>query len=657
MKKLFTLIAAALLAVGVNAQHDVGNPTNGSVVTEGDDAGTWFDESTKTINFLKAWNYRPGWWLAWNNEASANTGNDFSEYDEFVVELSDIPDGMTVQCQIEDVDGKSASAQTTNADSKIVVPLSKIDKTKVRQAYLQASSTGSVKFVKAYFQTSSPTIELSMSNLVIGWGGTSYTPVDGVCTIDTDHNVIGWWKSVDKTKYSKFVVELANVEKNEYFQVSFTGSKSDPAVTLDNGSYIKVIDLSSLSADIDRVMFQGKANSKFTIKQAYFATANYVTENNITDHAVYGDTQDLGLGSLGSGAAQYDATTHTITFAENATNKGWWYDSTTGADYSHFDNVVIEFDPATTAEGDVVVEYNDGTESSSVSFNPGATCVVVPLNGTAKNNIKQIYIMGNPGVSVTLKSAYVAISSATPTANLGTPPTWTIAGSKLLVGSDWDTNDEKNNMTTTDNITYTLVKENVTLEANTDYKYKVVKNHSWDNENYGNGSDDAILKVTETAIYKVTFTFNAQTKVLTATAEKTGEAGPIVHTYSVMGNIVDDWKTDIDMTEGEGGIYTVTINNVAAGSYEFKVRLDHAWAIAYPSDNYQLTVEKDNSTVVITYNSSTNEVNATVTPPTGIEALTIDTDANALMYNLAGQRVDKDYKGVVIKNGKKVVVK
>lgn len=43
--------------------------------------------------------------------------------------------------------------------------------------------------------------------------------------------------------------------------------------------------------------------------------------------------------------------------------------------------------------------------------------------------------------------------------------------------------------------------------------------------------------------------------------------------------------------------------------------------------------------------------------PDGIRAITTNEDVNAPMYNLAGQRVDASFKGVVIKNGKKVVIK
>ncbi|MBQ8655677.1 MAG: hypothetical protein IJ527_01240 [Prevotella sp.] len=43
--------------------------------------------------------------------------------------------------------------------------------------------------------------------------------------------------------------------------------------------------------------------------------------------------------------------------------------------------------------------------------------------------------------------------------------------------------------------------------------------------------------------------------------------------------------------------------------------------------------------------------------PTGISVVKADTQQNAPIYNLAGQRVDREYKGVVIQNGKKFMQK
>ncbi len=41
----------------------------------------------------------------------------------------------------------------------------------------------------------------------------------------------------------------------------------------------------------------------------------------------------------------------------------------------------------------------------------------------------------------------------------------------------------------------------------------------------------------------------------------------------------------------------------------------------------------------------------------GINTIKANTDVNAPVYNLAGQQVEKSYKGLVIKNGKKVINK
>ena len=43
--------------------------------------------------------------------------------------------------------------------------------------------------------------------------------------------------------------------------------------------------------------------------------------------------------------------------------------------------------------------------------------------------------------------------------------------------------------------------------------------------------------------------------------------------------------------------------------------------------------------------------------PTGIENVQVAVNENAPMYNLAGQQVDKNFKGVVIQNGKKFINK
>ena len=98
--------------------------------------------------------------------------------------------------------------------------------------------------------------------------------------------------------------------------------------------------------------------------------------------------------------------------------------------------------------------------------------------------------------------------------------TWTVVGGSNLMGSSWDTTDTSNDMTTTDGVSYTLVKEGLVLESGVTYEYKVAKDHSW-TEAYP--SDNATLTVEETATYTVTFTFNADTKDVSADKEKTND--------------------------------------------------------------------------------------------------------------------------------------
>ena len=234
-----------------------------------------------------------------------------------------------------------------------------------------------------------------------------------------------------------------------------------------------------------------------------------------------------------------------------------------------------------------------------------------------------------------------------------TVDTWTVAGTKPLVDNSWDPTNTNADMTSTDGVTYTYVKEDITLEAGVSNEFKIVKNHSW-NEAYP--SDNYSFSVDETAKYKVTITFNATSKEITVNKVKTGEAEVVSHTYSVIGTINGNWDNDTEMTKGDDGLYKAVFENVAKGSYKFKVRVDHDWSVSYPSSDYELTVDNDGSIVTITFNEDTKEVKATVEAASGITAVKA-AQQNGTIYNLAGQKVDAGYKGLVIMNGKKVIQK
>lgn len=204
--------------------------------------------------------------------------------------------------------------------------------------------------------------------------------------------------------------------------------------------------------------------------------------------------------------------------------------------------------------------------------------------------------------------------------------TWTVAGNAVN-GTAWDPGNRANEMTTTDGVNFTLTVEELTLEKATEYKYKVLKNHSWD-ESYP--AQDKVFTVDATGKYTVVYSFNAETKAVSETATKTGEAGEVSHVYSIAGEpqtlfggtgAWDETNTETEMTLQEG-LYTWTKENVqlAAGSVSFKVVQDHGWNVAYPGSNYQLAIpEEAKYNVTITFNSDTKAVNATATKTADVQ--------------------------------------
>lgn len=219
---------------------------------------------------------------------------------------------------------------------------------------------------------------------------------------------------------------------------------------------------------------------------------------------------------------------------------------------------------------------------------------------------------------------------------------WTVAGVTSLVGVEWDPTAAANDMNTTDGVTYTLVKEGVVLEKGIGYEFKVAKDHAW-TESYGAEGGNAKLTVEETGTYTVTFTFNADTKEITTAAEKTGEAEIGEKTYSVIGTINGSWDTDTDMEKGADGVYTAVFENVAAGEYKFKVRVNHDWGENYGNGddgdgNTVINVENDGSTVTVTFNPENKElkceiVGGAVEPAGEVVVWEGDGSAGAVSWN------------------------
>lgn len=250
---------------------------------------------------------------------------------------------------------------------------------------------------------------------------------------------------------------------------------------------------------------------------------------------------------------------------------------------------------------------------------------------------------------------------------------WTLVGSSVLCGKSWDLEDADgvNKFSTTDKITYTLVKENLVLEADTPNEFKIALNHSWDVA-YGKdgGKDNNSLTVSETAKYTVTFTFvNDDTHLLTAVAVKTGEATVAEKTWTMAGSGVElfgtEWdpaNTDNDLAKISDGYYELVKENVTleAKDYKFKVCANHAWDESYGDNGADMVLTVENAglyNVTFTFLSEAKTLTAELGEASGIQNVKLNNTNANVIFNLKGQRVNANYRGIAIKNGHKMIVK
>ena len=196
---------------------------------------------------------------------------------------------------------------------------------------------------------------------------------------------------------------------------------------------------------------------------------------------------------------------------------------------------------------------------------------------------------------------------------------YTVVGPADIFGSDWNTDDENNNMVKGAEGVYTWSKENVTLTGN--FKFKVVGNHDYSIYEWPVGGD-WVANVAEEGIYTIVITFNPDAEEadrITCTLTKTGDIDPIEHVYTVAGtaNLFgtgwDPANEDNNMTKGEDGIYTWAKENVEfteAATIEFKVVQDHSWVHSWPSNNWwaQIT-EAGIYDFVITFDPAADDMN------------------------------------------------
>ena len=401
------------------------------------------------------------------------------------------------------------------------------------------------------------------------------------------------------------------------------------------------------------------------------------------------DQLDLSLEDLGSGwESSYDAATKTITYDAGWKGRGWWVDP---ADYSAYDVVVIDFEEQAIGVR-LVIEYNDAT-STNQDIDAGKTQLIATLDAEGKSSVKQIYIQSHAVGSVVLKRAYLATSDdvekePVKDIELSTGEDLTLAAGAYgwncpqgwLAKDLTDYNAIVFEIASVEGACKAAVQlvpnaggdaENLEVlfaessEAKTyalDISdYKTLNQFAYQNTNKGEDEEEADIKATSIVVTKVYLTEKKAEDINAAEDTKV---------YSVIGTIVGNWDTDTDMEKQDDGTYKAVIEDVAAGTYEFKIRVDASWDENYGPEeadqsegvgvqdgkNLVIKVEEAGSTITITFDPETKMIIAKVTNADGISTVKV-IDANGAIYNVAGQKVSNSYKGLVIKNGKKYIQK
>ena len=253
--------------------------------------------------------------------------------------------------------------------------------------------------------------------------------------------------------------------------------------------------------------------------------------------------------------------------------------------------------------------------------------------GMDNNWIVNITEAGNYSLVITFNAETGEINCVATKLGGGEEPpvemVYTIVGDENVFGSNWDTNDENNELVKGEDGIYTWSKKDVTLYNS--FQFKVVGNHDYAVYEWPVGPYNWVANLPEEdgeGIYDILITFNpeaADSVKITCTLTKVGEVDPIEHVYTVVGpehvfgsecnNNDENNNTTLD---AETGLYTWSKDNVAlTESFGFKVVGDHSWANEWPQgydNNWIVNIEEaGNYDLFITFNAETGEINCVAT--------------------------------------------
>lgn len=293
MKKLFTIVAAALCALTVSAKETLPD----------------FTPSTMTFT---------GW--TWNSIANLAQGSpiqvgtdkaddsevvyfDASDYDYIVIEYSSAT-CATMQAIVQyNCDGTwgqwgaNYNSQTVKVNpiptgGAIGIELDTDRSDKLAQIALQdPGAAGEMVITDAYFATeeeykaalegNKPTYaKLSLDNLGSGWGESSYDGTTHTVTIGDDWSGKGWWlDNVDYSDFDVFYIEFEATAAEGKVVIEYNdGTNNGDEGKFEAGTTAVKCPLSASKNSVKQIYIQGPAGSKYVLKNAMVCTNDYLEE-------------------------------------------------------------------------------------------------------------------------------------------------------------------------------------------------------------------------------------------------------------------------------------------------------------------------------------------------------------------------------------------
>ena len=223
---------------------------------------------------------------------------------------------------------------------------------------------------------------------------------------------------------------------------------------------------------------------------------------------------------------------------------------------------------------------NDGQKITRENNSAVYTGANVDTNGTLTADVAGEYTFTWTYATSTLAVTYPAATPEQPGDTTVTPEpepeqpnvTYTVAGSsEAAFGTTWSCDNAANDMTLQADGTYKWEKIGLELLAGS-LDFKVCKDHTWDVAYPGS---DYKLTIPATGIYTVTITFNPTTEEVNATATKTGDV-VIIPTVAMHGNFAgaSSWNDTENFTiAADEKTATLVMNLEARSDYEFGMRI------------------------------------------------------------------------------------